>query len=102
MLLSELPVFQKLIVIQFLPLQERLQRTPRKTTLDNTCVDLHGDLVLALLGVEMRWSVIVLQHVDDDSQKPRDFWHDWPPPVVWTASCSYGQSNSLWWRFPSK
>ena len=70
MLLSELPVLHQLFAVELVPLQQRLQGTPGKSSLDNASVDLYGDPVFAILGVEMGWSMIVIQHVDDDSEKP--------------------------------
>ena len=49
--------------------------------LNNPCVNLHGHLVLAVLGVEMGWPVIVIQHVYDNPQEPSDFGHVPTPPL---------------------
>ena len=72
MLLRQQPVLREFIAMKLVPFHYRLQCSPRKTTLNDSGADLDRDLVLRILRVELRRAVIVVQHVDDDSQKPAD------------------------------
>jgi hypothetical protein len=75
MLLGKLPVLQQVITVEFVPLQQRLQSPARETPLNDSSVDLHGDLLLPVLSVEVGRSMIIVQHVDHDSQESADFRH---------------------------
>ena len=47
-------------------------------------MDVDGNLVFAILRMEVRRAVIVVQHIDHDPKESRDFGHVLSSPIVWS------------------
>jgi hypothetical protein len=52
MSLRELPVLEQIVAMKVMPLHDRLQRAPGKPAGHDPRLDLDGDSVLAIAGVE--------------------------------------------------
>jgi hypothetical protein len=60
MLFGKFPVFQQVITVEFVPLQQSLQSPARETPLNDSSIDFRGDLVLLLLSVEVGRSILIV------------------------------------------
>ena len=62
--------------MEFPPFFDHSQCPSGKITGDRPCLDLNGDLVFVLDGVEVWRRMVPRKDTDDNSQESRDFWHD--------------------------
>ena len=76
MLLGQAPILEQLLLVHTIPFHDRAECPSREAPLNNARVDLHADLVLAVLRVEVGRLVIIVEHVDDDAKEATDFGHE--------------------------
>ena len=62
-LLREFPILGQLILVDLVPLHQRVQCTARKSPFHNSRMDLYRDLVVAVFRMEVGWPVIIVDHV---------------------------------------
>ncbi len=62
--------------MQFIPLQDVLQRPTGKMPMDRSAPNINRDFEFPILRVETRRNMIVVVHRNHNSQKPRNLRHD--------------------------
>jgi hypothetical protein len=63
----KLPVIEQLMLMHFMPLKNVLQRSFREATLQRSCIDLYGNLEIAIYCVEMRRNMIPIKQSNDNA-----------------------------------
>jgi hypothetical protein len=61
--------------MKMVPIQHGRKRPPWKSSLYDSGFDLNSDLVLSVLGVEMRREMVAVVHSNNDPKESADFWH---------------------------
>jgi hypothetical protein len=61
--------------MNIVPIEHQAQGPSREMTFNNSQIDLDRHFVFALLGVEVRWTVVAVVHHDHDPKEPAEFWH---------------------------
>jgi hypothetical protein len=75
MAFGKLPVISQFVAMSVVPLHQSVQSAPWKATLNDACVDLDGHFVLSIGGMEVWWTMVVVEHKNGDAQKPGKLWH---------------------------
>lgn len=70
-----LPVLEKFFLVQIQPLINHRQHSSRKSSLDNSVIDIHNGLVVVVPHMDMRRIVVINQHIDDYPVESTYFWH---------------------------
>jgi hypothetical protein len=66
--LAELPVLQEFLLVEFRPIQHKIQRAPRQFSFQNLeTANIYCCLKLSILSVKVGRMMIVKEHSDDDS-----------------------------------
>jgi hypothetical protein len=75
MSLSEPPILKKLFFVESVPVEYSMESSTRELALYYTRVDIHGHAKIPILSMEVRRTVIVIEHVDHDPEESRYLRH---------------------------
>jgi hypothetical protein len=71
----KLPILQQFWLVKLSPFKHKSKRSVRELPVDSARLDFYCDLEFAVHRVEMRNTVLVEKHADDNAEEPRDFRH---------------------------
>ncbi len=66
---GQMPICEQVVPVNVSPLQNSSQGALGKLSLNYSCLDFDGNLVITIFRVKMRWFMVSIEHADHDSEK---------------------------------